>query len=110
MLRKNPAGWRAIDLKHEVMVFRIGRPLAAFSMIALRYKCVSFSFSVSLLQRWLIGVMYRSITVITGHVSNPAVAALTISTPNRVPNRSVFHFLDEVERSERAVMVRDGVS
>lgn len=44
VLRKNPAGWRAIDLKHEVMVFRIGRPLAAFSMIALRYECVSFSF------------------------------------------------------------------
>lgn len=53
----------------------------------------------------------RSITVITGHVSSPAVAALATSTPNRAPNRSVFHVLgDEVERSERAVMVRDGVS
>ena len=110
MLRKNPAGWRAIDLKHEVMVFRIGRPLAAFSMIALHYRCVSFAFSVSLLQKWLIGAMYRSITVITGHVSNPAVAALTTSTPNRAPSRSVFHFLDDVERSERVVMARDGVS
>lgn len=108
MLRKNPAGWRAIDLKHEVMVFRIGRPLAAFSMIALQQKYISLSFSASLS---LLGCRYRSITVITGHVNSPAVAALATSTPNRAPSRSVFHFLDDnVGRSERAVMVKDGVS
>lgn len=38
VLRKKPAGWRTIDRKHDTMVFRIGRPLAAFSMIAL-HKC-----------------------------------------------------------------------
>ena len=35
MLQKKPAGWRAMDRKHDAMVLRIGKPFAAFSMMAL---------------------------------------------------------------------------
>lgn len=35
MLQKKPAGWRAMDRKFDAMVLRIGKPFAAFSMMAL---------------------------------------------------------------------------
>lgn len=53
---------------------------------------------------------YRSITVITGHVNAPAVAALAISTPSLVANRSVFHLFEgagDNGRSETVVAVAD---
>ena len=46
MLQKKPAGWRAMDRKHDAMVLRIGKPFAAFSMMALHTdkNCQFFSF------------------------------------------------------------------
>ena len=35
MLQKKPAGWRAMDRKLDAMVLRMGKPFAAFSMMAL---------------------------------------------------------------------------
>ena len=110
MLLKKPAGWRAMDRKHDAMVLRIGKPFAAFSMMALhtnRNRQFSFLFlSLSLSQIKTIEA-HPSITVITGHVNAPAVAALATSTPNRAPNRSVFQVLAEAcnGRSEIADMV-----
>lgn len=98
MLLKKPAGWRAMDRKHDAMVLRIGKPFAAFSMMALhtdRNRQLSF-LSLTLYLRPINSIeAHRSITVITGHVNAPAVAALATSTPNRAPNRSVFQVLDE---------------
>lgn len=41
--------------------------------------------------------MYRSMTVMTGQVRIPAVAALAASIPRREPNRLVFHVDEEFE-------------
>lgn len=40
--KKKPAGLAIMDLRQEVMVWRIGNPLEAFSMIALFRNSVSF--------------------------------------------------------------------
>lgn len=55
---------------------------------------------------------YRSITVMTGQVRAPAVAALTTSTPSRAPNRLVFHFLsrDGMGRAASGDRVRDMIA
>lgn len=46
--------------------------------------------------------MARSMTVMTGQVSAPAVMALAMSTPRRMPSLSVFH-LDEAVAEADAV-------
>lgn len=55
---------------------------------------------------------YRSITVMTGQVSAPAVIALAMSTPRRMPSLSVFHFVDEAEAEAfdgRSAMAEPGI-
>ena len=87
MLRKKDPGRRMMDAKLEVMVWRIETPLAAFSMIALARSCGQWKDPSSHSDR----SSYRSMTVMTGQVKAPAIAALVTSTPNRMANRSVFH-------------------
>lgn len=90
MLRKKAPGRVRMDAKLEVMVWRMDTPLAAFSMIALGRLAVSGS-SFSHPYIYIDPLSYRSMTVMTGHVKAPAIAALVTSTPNRIANRSVFH-------------------
>lgn len=61
-------------------------PLAAFSMMALETEGLAHWHSEG--SRRDRG--YRSMTVMAGHVKAPAVAALAMSTPKRVPSCRVF--------------------
>jgi hypothetical protein len=82
----------------------MGRPLAAFSMMALLYHIMLVRG-----QKWTRegDGIYRSMTVMTGQVSAPAVIALAMSTPRRMPSLSVFHF-DEAVAVAEAVGAADG--
>lgn len=51
LVRKAP-GFVIIDLRQDVMVSRIGKPLDAFSMIALELEFIRLEFLVFLLQNW----------------------------------------------------------
>jgi hypothetical protein len=52
--------------------------------------------------------VYRSITVITGHVRAPAAAAETISAPKRAARRFVFHDFLSVETGAGVAMDGNG--
>jgi hypothetical protein len=84
VLRKKPLGFEIMDLRQVVIVRWMGKPLDAFSMIAL--------LTGQRLEKliWRFGA-YRSMIVINGQVSAPAVAALATSTPSRLPRSFVFH-------------------
>jgi hypothetical protein len=76
------------------------------SVIELRMLAASLSFS-----SWnvLAGTaVYRSITVITGHVRAPAAAAETISAPKRAARRFVFHDFLSVKTGAGVAMDGNG--
>lgn len=109
MLKKKPAGRDTMDLRQEVMVWRIGKPFEAFSIMALQHeRSVSFASSYTSLFLFM-RQTYRSMIVINGHVSAPAVAALATSTPSRSPRSFVFHIgAPVVFAGEGAVAVATG--
>lgn len=49
-------------------------------------------------------------TVMTGQVSAPAVIALAMSTPRRMPSLSVFHFVDEAVAEAEAFDGRSAIA
>lgn len=92
MLKKKPVGFAIMDLRQLVIVWRMGKPLDAFSIMALyMLRNTVRSSSLGNLFRAISEKSHRSIIVISGHVSAPAEAALTTSTPSRKPRSRVFH-------------------
>lgn len=100
VLRKKPAGWRAMARKHDARVLRMGKPLAAFSMMALGWSVFLNPGNQELETR---NRVYRSMTVITGQVRIPAVAALAASMPRRGPSRLAFHVDEGVDDARRSL-------